>query len=53
MYYGPLAHFTDSESDSRRMTSMDVKNKSCEASLKIVTISFCRQFHDVNAGFTG
>ena len=43
---------SDSESDSRHMTSMEVKNKSCEAFLKIVTNSFCRKFYDVNAGFT-
>ena len=42
-----------SESDGRHMTSMGVKNKSCEAFLKILTISFFRKFYDVNVGFTG
>ena len=55
VFYPPtaLAHRTDTESDGRHMTSMGVKNKSCEAFLKIVTISFCRKFYDLNGGFTG
>ena len=51
LYYGPWLTGSDSKSDGCHMTSMGVKNKSCEGFLKIVTISFFRDFYDVNVGF--